>query len=157
MTLGNAALAQNLKLLTNGKDWDTGPVVAGPAAPMSYAFVHAGGVVQGTSNPEAGWIALTAYTGKDAEAFWMDDRGWPTVRQSYLDLWIKNGNEPPTTRQNVLAWAKATSLVTFPHGYNGKIAPVLTQAMQSVMQGKLTVQDAARQAAQQVTALLKGG
>jgi multiple sugar transport system substrate-binding protein len=154
MALGNAALAQNFRPLSNAADWDSGPVVMGPAAPMSYAFVHAGGVVQGTKNPEAAWTVLSEYTGKDAEPFWMTAHGWPTVRQSYLNLWIKDGSAPPTTRQNVLEWAKVAPLITFPIGYNGSIGPVLTKAMSDAIAGKITVQDAATQAAQQVTALL---
>jgi hypothetical protein len=45
-------------------------------------------------------------------------------------------------------------LITFPIGYNGSIGPVLTKAMSDAIAGKITVQDAATQAAQQVTALL---
>jgi ABC-type glycerol-3-phosphate transport system substrate-binding protein len=155
MALGNAALAQNFRTLPNGADWDTGPVVMGPAAPMTYAFVHHGGIVQGTSNPEAAWTVLYEFTGKDAEPFWMDANGWPTARQSYLNLWIKEGVAPPTTRQNVLAWAKAAPLVTFPVGYNGNIDPAIKKIVNQAIAGQLSVKDMAAQAAQQVTALLQ--
>ncbi|HEY8744080.1 MAG TPA: hypothetical protein VIU62_13320 [Chloroflexota bacterium] len=65
------------------------------------------------------------------------------------------GSAPRATRQNVLEWAKQASLVLFPSGYNSTIDPVLTTIMQSVIAGKVSVRDAATQAAQQVTALLK--
>jgi ABC-type glycerol-3-phosphate transport system substrate-binding protein len=127
----------------------------GPAAPMTYAFVHHGGILQGTSNSEAAWTVLHEFTGKDAEPFWMDANGWPTARQSYLNLWIKDGVAPPTTRQNVLAWARAAPLVTFPVGYNGKIDPAIKKIVNQAIAGQLSVKDMAAQAAQQVTALLK--
>jgi ABC-type glycerol-3-phosphate transport system substrate-binding protein len=131
--------------------------VMGPAAPMTYAVVHHGGILQGTSNSEAAWTVLHEFTGKDAEPFWMDANGWPTARQSYLNLWIKikGGVAPPTTRQNVLSWAKAAPLVTFPVGYNGKIDPAIKKIVNQAIAGQLSVKDMAAQAAQQVTALLK--
>ena len=85
----------------------------------------------------------------------MDANGWPTARQSYLNLWNKDGVAPPTTRQNVLAWARAAPLVTFPVGYNGNIDPAIKKIVNQAIAGQLSVKDMAAQAAQQVTALLK--
>jgi ABC-type glycerol-3-phosphate transport system substrate-binding protein len=63
MALQNAARAQNLRKEQHGVQWDTGPVVQGTGAPMTFAFVHQVGMVNGTKNPEGAWAIAGEYKG----------------------------------------------------------------------------------------------
>jgi ABC-type glycerol-3-phosphate transport system substrate-binding protein len=107
----NAARAQNVRLTDYGLRWDVGPIGQGPAAPLSFAFVHHAGLVQGSKNPEGAWTVVAEWTGKDATPHWMTGHGWPTARKSYLDAYVKDGEAPPATRQNVVEWLKASPVV----------------------------------------------
>jgi multiple sugar transport system substrate-binding protein len=154
MALGNAARAQNLRRGEHGMQWDVGPVVAGPAAPMTFAFVHHAGVVAGAKNPEGGWTAIGEYTGKDASRFWMEAHGWPAIRKSYLDLYIKEGQPPPTTRANLLEWIKVSPLTTFPVGYTANVAPIATKLVGEMNSGQRSVRDTAAALGREITAVL---
>jgi len=153
--LDNAARAQNLRRLTHGVNWDVGPVVQGPSAPMTFAFVHHAGVVSGTKNPEGAWAAVSEFTGKDTNRPWMEGHGWPTVRKSYLETWIKEGVPPPETRQNVMEWLKVSPLVTFPVGYSANIQPVATQLINEAIAGQRSIRDAAQALGREITPLLE--
>jgi multiple sugar transport system substrate-binding protein len=155
MTLHNAARAQNLRLLPQGVQWDTGPVVQGPAAPMTFAFVHQTGVVNGAKNPEGAWTIASEYTGKDANPFWMQGHGWPTARKSYLDQYIKDGTPPPETRQNILEWIKVSPVVTFPVGYTANVQPIATKITNEMNAGQRTPKDAAAALGREITAVLE--
>jgi multiple sugar transport system substrate-binding protein len=155
MALGNAARAQNLRQGPHGMQWDVGPVVAGPAAPMSYAFVHHAGVVAGAKNPEGGWTVIGEYTGKDASRFWMEVHGWPAVRKSYLDLYVKEGQPPPETRANLLEWIKVSPLTTFPVGYTANVAPIATRLIGEMNAGQRSVRDTAAALGREITAVLE--
>ena len=154
MALGNAARAQNLRRGEHGMQWDVGPVVAGPAAPMTFAFVHHAGVVAGAKNPEGGWTVIGEYTGKDASRFWMEAHGWPTIRKSYLDLYIKEGQPPPATRANLLEWIKVSPLTTFPVGYTANVAPIATRLVGEMNSGQRSVRDTATALGREITAVL---
>ncbi|MGH2371701.1 MAG: hypothetical protein ACRDI2_26310, partial [Chloroflexota bacterium] len=155
MAFSNAARAQQLRQQDYGKQWDVGPVVQGDKAPTSFAFVHHAGVVAGAPNPEGAWIAATEYTGKDANRFWMDGHGWPTVRKSYLDLWVKEGEPPPQTPQNVVEWIKVSPLVTFPAGSSGTINPLASTILNEAIDGQRSVKDAASAMAREINAILQ--
>jgi ABC-type glycerol-3-phosphate transport system substrate-binding protein len=155
MALNNAARAQNLRRQDYGKLWDTGPVVQGEKAPMSFAFVHHAGVVKGAPNPEGAWTAIAEYTGKDANRLWMTGHGWPTVRKSYLDLWVKEGEAPPETPQNVVEWIKVSPIVTFPAGSSGTINPLASRILNEAIEGKRSVRDAATAMTQEINAILR--
>jgi len=155
MALANSARAQNLRKMPQGAAWDVGPIVQGPAAPMTYAFVHHGGVVNGSKNPDAAWAVLSEFTGKDVNRYWMVGHGWPTARKSYLDTWVKEGEAPPVTRQNVIEWIKQSPLVTFPVGYNGTIAPVATRLVNEAINGQRSVRDTTATMAREITNLLE--
>jgi ABC-type glycerol-3-phosphate transport system substrate-binding protein len=155
MSYTNAARAQNLRRHQYGAFWDVGPVVKGPAAPMSFAFVHHGGIVAASRNPDGAWLAVTEYTGKDASRFWIEGHGWPTVRQSYLATWVKEGIAPPETRQNVVEWIKVSPLVTFPAGSSGTINPLATTLIREAIDGKRSLRDTAEALAREITALLE--
>jgi hypothetical protein len=155
MVLGNAARAQNLRQGPHGMQWDVGPVVAGPAAPMSYAFVHHAGVVAGAKNPEGGWTVIGEYTGKDASRFWMEVHGWPAIRKSYLDLYVKEGQPPPETRANLLEWIKVSPLTTFPVGYTANVAPIATRLIGEMNAGQRSVRDTAAALGREITAVLE--
>jgi ABC-type glycerol-3-phosphate transport system substrate-binding protein len=155
MYLHNAARAQNLRRLPQGTQWDTGPVVRGPGAPMSFAFIHQVGVVRESRNPEGAWAIATEYTGKDANPFWMEHHGWPTARKSYLDAYTKEGSPPPDTRLNLLEWIKAAPVVTFPTGYTANVAPIANPIVTDLMRGQRTARDAAAALAREITAVLE--
>ena len=57
----------------------------------------------------------------------MEAHGWPTIRKSYLDLYIKEGQPPPATRANLLEWIKVSPVTTFPVGYTANVAPIATR------------------------------
>jgi multiple sugar transport system substrate-binding protein len=155
MALQNAARAQNLRKEQHGVLWDTGPVVTGPGAPMTFAFVHQVGVVNGAKNPEGGWAIAAEYTGKDTNRFWMEAHGWPTVRKSYLDTYIKEGVPPPDTRQNILEWIKVSPVVTFPVGYTANVLPIAQKIMGEMNTGQRTVRDASAALGREITAVLE--
>ncbi|HEV2124565.1 MAG TPA: extracellular solute-binding protein [Chloroflexota bacterium] len=155
MALQNAARAQNLRREQHGVQWDTGPVVSGPGAPMTFAFVHQVGVVAGSKNPEGAWAIAGEYTGKDANRFWMEAHGWPTVRKSYLDQFIKDGVPPPDTRQNILEWIKVSPVVAFPVGYTANVLPIAQKIMGEMNSGQRTVRDAATSLGREITAVLE--
>lgn len=155
MNLDNAARAQNLRKVPNGAAWDTGPVVQGPAAPMTFAFVHHAGIVSGTKNPDGAWAAIGEFTGKDVTRLWMEGHGWPTVRKSYLDTWIKEGQPPPETRQNVLEWLKVSPLVTFPAGYSANVMPVAQRLVNEAIAGQRSVRDTTAALGREITPLLE--
>jgi hypothetical protein len=156
MALSNAARAQQLRDGEWGQFWDVGPVVQGPAAPLSFAFVHHGGVIASAPNPEGAWTAVTEYTGKAASRLWMAGHGWPTARRSYLDLWVKEGIAPPETRQNVVEWIKVAPLVTFPAGSSGTINPAASALVNEAIAGQRSVRDAATALAREITPILQG-
>lgn len=108
-------------------------------------------------NPEGAWTAVTEYTGKDAGRLWLEGHGWPTARQSYLTLFVKEGIPPPQTRQNVVEWLKAVPMVTFPVGSTGTIDPVIGGYLNEAIAGKRSVRDAAEAIARDVTNLLQRG
>jgi ABC-type glycerol-3-phosphate transport system substrate-binding protein len=155
MALQNAARAQNLRKEQHGVQWDVGPVVSGPAAPMSFAFVHHAGVVAAAKDPEGGWTVATEYTGKDASRFWMLAHGWPANRKSYLDTYIKEGEAPPDTRANLPEWIKASPLVTFPTGYTPNVLPIATKIFGELNNGQRSVKDAAAALGRDITAVLE--
>lgn len=155
MAQNNAARAQNLRLTDYGLRWDVGPVVQGPAAPLSFAFVHHAGLVHGAKNPEGAWTAIAEWTGKDANRHWMTGHGWPTARKSYLDTYVKEGEAPPTTRQNVVEWLRVAPVVTMPAGHNGTIQPAAQLILNEAIAGQRTPRDAATALARDVTALLE--
>jgi multiple sugar transport system substrate-binding protein len=155
MALQNAARAQNLRREQHGVHWDTGPVVAGPGAPMTFAFVHQVGLVNGSKNPEGAWAIASEYTGKDANRFWMEAHGWPTVRKSYLEQYIKEGIPPPDTRQNILEWIKVSPVVTFPAGYTANVLPIAQKIIGEMNSGQRTVRDAATSLGREITAVLE--
>ena len=155
MAQNNAARAQNLRLTDYGLRWDVGPIVQGPAAPLSFAFVHHAGLVQGSKNPEGAWTVIAEWTGKDATPHWMTGHGWPTARKSYLDAYVKDGEAPPATRQNVVEWLKASPVVTMPAGHNGTIQPAAQQILNEAIAGQRTPRDAATALAREVTSLLE--
>jgi ABC-type glycerol-3-phosphate transport system substrate-binding protein len=155
MALQNAARAQNLRRLPQGAQWDTGPVVQGPAAPMTFAFVHQAGIINGSKNPEGAWTIATEYTGKDASRFWMQSHGWPTARKSYLETYIKEGEPPPETRANILEWIKVSPVVTFPVGYTANVLPVASKIVGEMNNGQRTVRDAAAALGREITAALE--
>ena len=151
MALGNAfARAQNLRRGEHGMQWDVGPVVAGPAAPMTFAFVHHAGVVAGAKNPEGGWTVIGEYTGKDASSFWMEAHGWPTTRKSYLDLYIKEGQPPPATRANLLEWIKVSLRRRFLWGTR-PTSPHRHQAGRRDELGQRSVRDTATALGREIT------
>ncbi|HEV2124921.1 MAG TPA: extracellular solute-binding protein [Chloroflexota bacterium] len=155
MMYNNAARAQNLRREEYGKLWDVGPVVQGQKAPMSFAFVHHAGVVKESANPGGAWTAITEYTGKDANPLWMAGHGWPTVRKSYLETWVKEGEAPPDTPQNVVEWIKVSPIVTFPAGSSGIINPLASKILNEAIEGKRSVKDAAGAMAREITAVLQ--
>jgi ABC-type glycerol-3-phosphate transport system substrate-binding protein len=155
MALSNAARAQNLRKEQYGVQWDTGPVVQGPAAPMTFAFVHQTGIVKDCRNPEGAWRIAGEYTGKDANRLWMKGHGWPTARKSYLELYIKEGEAPPTTRQNVMEWIKVSPVVTFPVGYTANVLPIAQRIIGEMNGGQRTPKDAAAALGREITAALQ--
>ena len=155
MLQNNAARAQNLRRTDYGPRWDVGPIVQGPAAPMTFAFVHHGGIAQGAKNPEGGWTAIAEWTGKDANRHWMAGHGWPTARKSYLETYIKEGTAPPETRQNIMEWMKVSPVVTMPTGHNGNIQPAAQKIMNEAIAGQRTPRDAATALAREITSLLE--
>jgi multiple sugar transport system substrate-binding protein len=155
MALQNAARAQNLRLLPQGVNWDTGPVVQGPQQPMTFAFVHQTGVVNGSKNPEGAWKIAGEYTGKDANRFWMQAHGWPTARKSYLDAYTKEGQPPPDTRANILEWIKVSPVATFPVGYTANVLPIANKIVGEMNSGQRTVKDAAAALGREITAVLE--
>ncbi len=155
MMLHNAARAQNLRKLQTGTQWDTGPVVQGPAAPMTFQFVHQVGVVTGSKNPEGAWAIAGEYSGKDANRFWMEHHGWPTVRKSYLDTYIKEGTAPPDTRANIMEWIKVSPVVTFPVGYTANVVPIATKVLNEMNNGQRTPKDAAAALGREISPVLE--
>ena len=155
MTYNNAARAQNLRREQHGVQWDTGPVVQGPGAPMTFAFIHQTGVVKDAKNPEGAWTIAAEYSGKDATPFWMEHHGWPTVRKSYLERYIKEGVAPPDTRQNVLEWIKVSPVATFPAGYTANVAPIASKIIGEMNNGQRTPRDAATALGREITPVLE--
>jgi ABC-type glycerol-3-phosphate transport system substrate-binding protein len=155
MALQNAARAQNLRKLQTGTQWDTGPVVQGPAAPMTFQFVHQTGVVTGSKNPAGAWQIATEYTGKDATRFWMEAHGWPTARKSYLETYIKEGVAPPDTRANIMEWIKVAPVLQFPVGYTANVAPIATKIVNEMNTGQRTPRDAAAALGREITPVLE--
>ena len=155
MALHNAARAQNLRRLPQGTQWDTGPVVKGPGAPLSFAFIHQLGVVKAARNPDGAWAIGAEYTGKDANPIWMEHHGWPTARKSYLDAYTRDGTPPPDSRQNLLEWIKAAPVVTFPTGYTANVAPIANAIVTELTRGQRTARDAATALGREITAVLE--
>jgi multiple sugar transport system substrate-binding protein len=155
MLQNNAARAQNLRRTDYGVRWDVGPVVQGPAAPLTFAFVHHAGIAQGAKNPEGGWTAIAEWTGRDANRHWMTGHGWPAARKSYLDTYVREGEAPPESRQNVVEWMKVSPVVTMPAGHNGTIQPAAQTIMNEAIAGQRTPRDAATALAREVTSLLE--
>lgn len=155
MSYNNAARAQNLRREQHGVQWDTGPVVQGPGAPMTFAFIHQVGVVKEAKNPEGAWAISGEYTGKDSTPMWMEHHGWPTVRKSYLERYIKEGAAPPDTRQNILEWIKVSPVATFPVGYTANVAPIASKIVGEMNSGQRTARDAAAALGREITPVLE--
>ena len=155
MALQNAARAQNLRRLQTGTQWDTGPVVQGPAAPMAFQFVHQTGVVAGGKNPEGAWQIAAEYTGKDATRAWMEAHGWPTARKSYLETYVKEGVAPPDARANITEWIKVAPVLQFPVGYTANVAPIATRLVNEMNAGQRTPKDAAAALGREITPVLE--
>ena len=156
MSYNNAARAQNLRREQHGHQWDVGPVVTGPTGvPFSFAFIHQVGVVKDAKNPEGAWAIAGEYSGKDATPFWMEHHGWPTVRKSYLERYIKEGVAPPDTRQNILEWIKVSPVATFPVGYTANVAPIASRLIGEMNNGQRTPRDVATALGREITPVLE--
>ncbi|HET7767232.1 MAG TPA: extracellular solute-binding protein [Chloroflexota bacterium] len=156
MSYNNAARAQNLRREQHGVQWDVGPVVTGPTGtPFSFAFIHQVGVVKDAKNPEGAWAIAGEYSGKDATPFWMEHHGWPTVRKSYLERYIREGVAPPDTRQNILEWIKVSPVATFPVGYTANVAPIASRLIGEMNNNQRTPRDVAAALGREITPVLE--
>jgi hypothetical protein len=122
---------------------------------MTFAFIHQVGVVKEAKNPEGAWAIAGEYTGKDSTPMWMEHHGWPTVRKSYLERYIKEGAAPPDTRQNILEWIKVSPVATFPVGYTANVAPIASKIVGEMNSGQRTARDAAAALGREITPVLE--